>query len=365
VIRALRFLGGYLRPDSCPVREEEVRVPLAGGEVEATLYLPNRRSRAPGWVVLHGLTVPGRRHESLIRFVRALSATGAAVLVPDVPAWRALEVHSATARETLVGAVDYLEGRPEVLPGGPGVVGFSFGATHALIAAAHPELRDRIRKVAGFGGYADLRRVTRCMVTGEHEWAGVRYRLDPDPYGGWILASNFLTRVPGMEGMGRVADAAREIAMEAGRRRTYAAEAVYDAMKAELRERMDAAEREVWDVIAPPSGQAVAAPAPRRAAELAEALGEAALAADPALDPSPALPHLRARVVLSHGEADRLVPFTETLRLAAALPPHVDASVTITRLFAHSTGSAGVRALEYGREGVRFVRLLHRALRAG
>jgi len=36
---------------------------------------------------------------------------------------------------------------------------------------------------------------------------------------------------------------------------------------------------------------------------------------------------------------------------------------TITRLFAHSTGSAAVRAVEYGVEGLRFFQLLRRALR--
>jgi len=183
MLRAARFLRGYLRPAALPVRTEEVIVPVGGGEVEGTLYLPRGRSRSPGWVVLHGVTVPGRKHESLTRFVGALASTGAAVLVPDVPAWRALRVRSETARETLGAAAAYMRERPEVLPGGLGAVGFSFGATHALIAAAKPELRGVIRSVVGFGGYFELGRAIRSMFTGEHEWGGIRYRLDPDRTG--------------------------------------------------------------------------------------------------------------------------------------------------------------------------------------
>lgn len=363
MIRVARFLHGFLRPAACAVGEEEVVLRREDREVEGTLYLPRGRGPWPGWVVLHGITVPGRRHESLLPFVRALAASGAAVLVPDVPEWRALHVRSWTARTTLLAGTRFLAERPEVLPGGAGVVGFSFGATHALIASAHPDLRDAVRKVVGFGGYCDLGRTVRCMLTGEHEWAGVKHRLDPDPYGRWILAGNFLTAVPGMEGMERVADAALMLAEEAGRRRTYAAQAVYDELKTRAREGMAPAEREVWDLLAPLAGEPVRDLPAARA--LSEALGRGALTVDPGLDPVPALPGVRARVVLAHGEADHLVPYTETLRMGAALPPHVRATVTITRLFAHSTGSAAVRVAEYGREGARFVRLLHRALRSG
>ncbi len=161
--------------------------------------------------------------------------------------------------------------------------------------------------------------------------------------------------------MGAVADAARELAAEAGRRRAFAWEAEYDALKDELSRGFSAEERAVWELLVPRVGQLPADLDAARA--LAARLADAALAVDPDLDPARAFPALRARVVLAHGEADRLVPYTETLRLREALPKRLDASVTITRLFAHSTGNTAVRVLEYGAEGFRFVRLLRRALR--
>jgi hypothetical protein len=54
---------------------------------EATLVPPAGGGERPGWVVLHGLTVHGRRHPAMQRFVRSLAASGAVVLVPDVPEW--------------------------------------------------------------------------------------------------------------------------------------------------------------------------------------------------------------------------------------------------------------------------------------
>jgi pimeloyl-ACP methyl ester carboxylesterase len=197
------------------------------------------------------------------------------------------------------------------------------------------------------------------MMTGEHEWNGVREQIDPDPYGRWIVFANYLTRVPGFEHMGRVADAAHELARYAGEDGRPSWDAAYDPLKRSLRDGLNAEEQALWDVVSPPAG---VAPARNPLTErLSRELTAAALGIDPGLDPSAALPRIRARVVLSHGVEDRLIPYTESLRLHALLAPVTDASLTLTRLFVHSE-HAGGGALHYVREGWKFARLLNRAL---
>jgi hypothetical protein len=160
--------------------------------------------------------------------------------------------------------------------------------------------------------------------------------------------------------MGRVADAAMALAIECGRRGEWAWGPHYDAMKDELSADFTPEERRVWQAIAPKTDVPVDLPGAR---ELAARFTEAALEKDPGLDPRPHLPHLHARIVLSHGRQDRLIPFTETLRLVSMLPPQVDASATITGLFAHSTG-AWLHPIHWFRETATFVRLLDQALYA-
>lgn len=359
MLRLARFLSAYARQSVARIVEREVTVPIGPESVEGTLIQPVRPGVYPGWVVLHGITVPGRRHPVLMRFARALASTGGTVLVPEIPSWQRLEVDPVATDRIITAASRYLA-NTEVRPGGVGLVGFSFGATQALITASHGEARESLRSVVGFGGYCDLARTVRFMMVGEHEWDGVRYRADPDPYGRWIVAANFLTAARGYEGSEAVASAAREIAAEAGRRFVYAGDESYDALKREHRERLDPGDRDLWDVLAPPSGREV----PREAGiELAERLVEAALAAQPELDPRAALPHLRTPVVLAHGRADLLIPFTETLRLATHLPDAARAKVTITRLFAHSRQADPLHLHEYPLETVRYFRLLAAALR--
>ena len=72
-LRTARFLRAYLRGGDGPVTEQETHLEVNGERREATLYLPHRPRPAPGWVVLHGLTVPGRHHKAMKRFVRSRS----------------------------------------------------------------------------------------------------------------------------------------------------------------------------------------------------------------------------------------------------------------------------------------------------
>ena len=360
MIRVARFLTSYLRHPAPGVVAEETVVPLGGGEARAHLYRPRRGGRRPGWVVLHGITVPGREHPSLVRFARSLAGSGAVVLVPEIRAWSDLRIDPTRAEAVIAAAAEHLAGRGDVEAGGVGVIGFSFGATQALATAARPELRDAIRSVVAFGGYCDPLRTFEFAFTGEHEWRGRRRHLEPDPYGRWIVTANYLTAVPEYRGMERVAAGARALAAEAGRRGVFAGEAVYDPLKARIAEGLTAEERAVWELVAPMSG----APARREEAlALAGRVAACALEIDPALDPRPALARLDRRVVLAHGQDDRLIPVTESLRLRGALARPDRAFLGITRLFAHSREAGGVGIASLPLEGIRYLRLLDRALR--
>jgi predicted esterase len=358
MLRSVRFLREYLHQGRYPVVRTETEYERAGERLQAALYALPRAGRAlPGWVVLHGLTVTGREHPSLDRFARALAATGAVVLVPDIPEWRDLRVATTISIPTIRAAIHSVAQRADVDHGRVGVIGFSFGATQAIVAAADPLIERELRGIAAWGGYRDLHRLFRFGITGEHEFSGVSYRVDPDPYGRWIMGANYLTGIPGFEDYDDVARELRELAMLAGRRRVYAWDPSYDADKQRARDRVVGEHRTVFDLFVPGSGRPVH-DLPR-AHEIAQGLADAALRAEPLLDPGPALATLRTRTLVAHGRDDRLVPFTESLRLVRELRPGSLDRCTITSLFAHSGGTEkGLRGLGRAREAVRFFGLL-------
>jgi len=355
-----RFLHEYMRPDPARVRRVEVTYARGQELLPASIYVPaGKREPLPAFVVLHGLTCTAREHPGLIRFTRAMAAGGNLVMIPEIPEWRDLRVAPAITIPTIRAAVHALAERADVAPGGVGILGFSFGATQALVAAAGDELVGQVRGIAAWGGYRDVRRLFRFGITGEHEWEGVTERMDPDPYGCWIMVGNYLTGIPGYGDAHATAAAIHSLAVEAGRTGTPSWEPTLDPMKARLRADLPAAERPLFDFVAPPVGAAMDR---AEGARMAELLATAALAADPLLDPGPHLPELRTPTLLAHGRDDRLIPYTEMLRLERDVPAAANRGGTVTGLFAHSGGTRRLGLVGMAVEAVRFVRLLGRIL---
>jgi hypothetical protein len=136
---------------------------------------------------------------------------------------------------------------------------------------------------------------------------------------------------------------------------------VYDESKSRLRSRLDPSSWKLFDLIAPMTG----APPPDIdwARTMAIKLADAALRADPLMDPQPFLPSLSVQTLLAHGLADRLIPYSETVRLSRAIPPERFEGCTITALFQHSGGTnRKLGVLGLGREGIRFLSVLGRIL---
>lgn len=341
--RSWQFLVRFARATAAPA-EQELLIDGPAVPRSATLYLPEPRAASgAAWVFLHGVTVPGRHHAAVRRMARTLASVGDMVLVPEVARWTALEVAPEETAPALHDALEQLRRRSDLDASRIGLVGFSVAATWGLEAAA-TVLRDAFRAVVAAGAYADLARMVRAMVLGEHEWRGRVERYRPDPYGRWILGGTLLRGLEGDEwgsaaGREAAAQSLRRLALTAGRHGAIADQPVYDPLIADLRRGLPADVLPAWDLLAPPS--TVSVPEAAAAGRLAHALAATATANAPLLDPAGQLPGLRPglRVALLHGRGDRLIPYTECLRLCEALPAHVERRPTVTRLLGHTKRS--------------------------
>jgi len=195
------------------------------------------------------------------------------------------------------------------------VVGFrpgaaSFGAGPALLAAADlPSLRI----VGSFGGYADLRHVIVYITTGAHEFEGRRYLQPPLAYNRWkllALLGGFVEH-----------DEDRRLVRRIAERRLANPEEDTGHLEEQL----------VAD------GRVVLALAlNRREDQVASLLAQLPPAAREGLDrlsPLRAVARLSGRLLIAHGAGDDSIPFTESLRLAAA---GGHARATILQTFHHT-----------------------------
>jgi len=155
------------------------------------------------------------------------------------------------------------------------IVAVSVGAGPALLAAADPAVRDRARVVLSLGGYASAPELLRFFLTGEYGWNGARGRVRHDP----------------------------EVV------RTFV-EANADLLEGSAREALADPARAAAALATPPVADLLARMSPERVAR-----------------------DIRARLLLVHGVDDRAVPYTESLRLAAARPERT--RVVLVHLVGH------------------------------
>ena len=333
---------------------EEVAIDRSGVEMAATLLRPPRCvGPLPGWIALGGVSRMGRHHPQLMRFARALASSGAAVLVPEVPEWRSLKMVPRVVTPTIRGCIGLLRSRADVAKDKLGLIGFSFGAPQVAIAAAQDDLAEHVAGIVLFGGYCSLERTMTCQLTGDHEWQGTAYNLRPDPFGGWVVASNHLTDVPGCEDAHDVAEALHALAYAASDQRIAAWEPHHDPMIEQLRAALPSKKRELFDLFAMPSTRVH--PEPQEGRAMALKLAEACRRMEPLLDPADQLAQVELPTQLIHGRGDRLIPFTEGFRLLEGLPERARRSLTVTGLFNHTADHAPARPWDRARESLKML----------
>lgn len=308
--------------------------------------IPRRERDAPlpAWLLLHGVAVQGPDHPGLVRFASALASAGAAVAIPEIPAWSRLEFDPSAADDAVDQTLEVFRADSATLPGGAVLAGFSFGAPQAVRLAARRSAADRVRAVVAFGGYCSLSGALRFGLGGPYEWRGRLRRARPDPYGRWVVAANYLHRTPGFEDAAEVSAALRALAAVAGAHGVLAWEPYYDRLKSDLAAGLPLEARKLFRRFAPPAGQD---PDPRWAAAAAPRIARAAESVHPLLSLPSDLEACRLpRVHLIHGRDDPLVPFVESVALARHLrslgAPRV--RTTVTRLFGHARESGGLAA---------------------
>lgn len=355
--RTVKYSTSWKRGSS-GIESTQVSIVREGMDTPATFVRPVVATEPlPSWIAIGGVSRRGRFHPQLVRFSEALASTGAAVLVPELPEWRRLSVSPRVTLPTVRASVEYLNTRTDVVPSQFGVIGFSFGAAGAVLAASDEEVADHVRGAVLFGGYCCLERTVACMLTGEHEWDDRRHQLNPDPYGRWIVASNYLTAVPGYEDADDVSQAVGRLAAEASGRRVSAWEPYHDPMISALRETVAPPRRPLFDLLATESTSE--RPDAGACRDLAKRLSDTCRELEPLLDPGNRLECVSIPTQAIHGRGDRLVPFTEGVRLMDQLPQGVQRGITVTHMINHSKDHVPPNPIDHAIEAGRLFRALH------
>ncbi|MFQ5895231.1 MAG: hypothetical protein ACE5JJ_05385 [Nitrospinota bacterium] len=324
-----------------PPTRRGLSLSVAGEALRSDLYLPAGEGPHPGLLAIHGLTDRGKDDPNLARLAETLARGGWAVMVPEFPAMKALRAEAGEAKRVAAFFLA-LEKLQEVRRGSSGLLAFSFGAGPAFLAAARPEVRERVRYVVAFGAYYDPFNVIRFLTTGHYEFGGERFQGTPRREGKWFFVLFNLHTFD----LGPWEQVVRAIVSRK----------LHDerAPIADLTRRL------------PPRGQKLLALVensdPARFSSLLAEQPRQWLDRARALSMEGVLPRTRAKFFLIHGRLDPLVPHTESLRLQASAGDPERVSVTLVRFFKHVETRRPGTFLTLGADAGRLALVLYRIL---
>ena len=302
----LEDLAAEERPSRLKERTPDpVRRPVAyaiqGRDYQGDLYLPGESPLA-GIVLMPGVAARGKDDHRLVAFATTLARTRFLVLVPDLPNLRALRVRAEDAQD-VADAFSHLLSRSQFPTHGRiGIGAFSYAVGPAVLAALDPAIRERVDFVLGVGGYYDLEQVITFFTTGYFQKEGEWHYLEPNRYGKWVFVFS------NAEHLSDPRD--------------------WSAFRAMAERRLNDPHARIEDLSRrlTPEGRALLALLENRDRVSTPALIDglpAAIRADmEALNlANQDLSRLRARLILLHGTDDAIIPYTESMALAAAVPP--------------------------------------------
>jgi hypothetical protein len=285
------------RETPAPVRRE-VAFAIDGRRHVADIYTPEQPVGAR-LILVPGFTPAGKDDSRVVALANSLGRARFRVLVPNIPGSRDLRVSTADARAIADGVLYMaaLEGADGDRP--LGIAAISYAVGPAILAGLTDDAGDEVDFILALGGYHDTTAVITFMTTGGYRDGTTWQFAAPYPTSKWIfLAGN-------AEAVESPAD--RALLETIAERRRVDPDAPID----DLAVRLGPEGRALLDLMTNRDPDRVAVLIDRLSGPVRQRIAALSLAP---LD----LTSLAGRLILIHGRADRMIPYTESRALAAA-----------------------------------------------
>jgi hypothetical protein len=295
--------ASQLKTTTTPPVRKTISYAFEGRLYAADIYWPGGNDVAEAVTVLvPGVVRLGKDDPRLVAFAQTLARARFLVFVPDLVNLRQLNVSSADA-VALARAVRYIASRAGVgRKASVGMIAFSYAAGPAFLAAMAEDTRQSIRFVYAVGSYFSIETVVTYLTTGhfrrnaDSPWS----KSTPSAYATWVFIHScaaWLDDPDDRRILTTIADAKL---------------ADPDAEISGLLAQLGAEGRNVHGLLTNSD--------PENVPGLIAGLPGPVLSELRALDLSTRdLSDLKARLILIHGRDDLLIPYTESIALAAAL----------------------------------------------
>ena len=323
---------------------QEVRFPTADGEAVADLILPADAGKHSAVLFFLGVVVNRPRDDSrLVALAEGLARSGIVVMMPFLDTQVEQKIVPKDI-DSLVTAFQYLRALDAVDADRVGVGGISAGASMVTVAAQDERIRDQVKFVNFFAGYYDAFDFVKAI--------GSRSRFYGDYVAPWSTDKLTYTVFRG-----------------------HLIDGVPDAGERDLLTRIFKSQEAVSDVEVgslSPEGMAVyrlLSGVPFEEVEgLVQQLSPKTTDFLRQISPSTKVDQLKARVLIMHDRADRLVPSEESRRFAEAMGDDNDTYYTGFSFFQkeiqlHVDPESSVGPLGFAREAFKLFMYMYNIMR--
>jgi pimeloyl-ACP methyl ester carboxylesterase len=266
------------------------------------LYRPNQPVGG-NLVLVPGFSPHGKDDRRVVEFAQSFARARFRVLVPEVPGSRQMRVGPEDARVIADAAVYLIAKFPLEGTARTALMAISYAVGPTILATLDPRLKGKVSFVAGIGGYHDTAAVTTFVTTGHFRDPGTaEWRtLPPHPAAKWLFLKTNLDLLSAAHDRAALAEIAGRKARQPS------------ASTADLARRLGPEGRALYDLIENTSPARVPGLIAALPATVRDRMDDISLAGRN-------LGHLEGRLILIHGREDTMIPYTESMALANAVP---------------------------------------------
>ena len=268
-------------------------------QYQADLYI-SRELPLASIVLIPGVAEQGKDDSRLVAFATTLARSRFLVLVPDMPNLRELKIRAEDSR-TIIDAFTYLNSRPEFpAQGQAGIGAFSYAVGPAVLAALHPEIREKVNFILSIGGYYDVEHVITFFTTGYFQNDNGWQYLEPNEYGKWVFVFSNVERLSN--------PADREIFFKIAKRKLNKPNSSIDDLDKNLTDEANS----ILTLLQNQNHKHTSSLITEMPSAIRDDLVELNLS-------NKNLTKLKARLILLHGTDDDIIPYTESIALSRAV----------------------------------------------
>jgi acetyl esterase/lipase len=360
-------------PDMFAFQPYRPIVPVSRDPVVSEVVIPDRPLTAilysPGGAPPHGALVltlgvhPVPPDDpSVVRLADGLARAGVAVLVvqsDDLVADRILPIEV----DNLVAAFKFAQQHPDIDSKRVGMFGFSAGASLAALAVADERIRDDVVLLGWFGGFADISDMIVAITTRSYvplepgdvqrdpprivslRPAGERQEWQPDQLSQYIFVKQLIDALPETSDRERLTNIFVPVPGVPIDPRTLPGQPPPE---------LSPGGKSVYRLLVTSDVPQVEKSIEELPSEIKRQFAS--------LSPIEAIDGIRAPTFIMHDQSDHLVPFSQSVKFAAALPPTTPAHLTIFNLFEHVRPTRALSPFDFAGDVYRLYRAIYQII---